>query len=301
MNMQDEYICDYLVTAEKKRSNAVYIDLIDTFDSLCERAGITYWVFCGALIGAVRHKGFVPWDDDIDVLMPRADFDRLLSMTNKEFGAEAPYFLQNPVTEPACVQSLIRFRRSDTAEIRDYDLGYLRLHPNAKPYNMGFNLAIFPLDAYPKSQLVARFQKNLTYTLRGIHYRSLAPKEGQTFQHRLCRAIVAVLGDKNMMKLIHWGYRMPRRVDPDRLQSFYGIFKTLDLWPVSDFRDTVRLPFEDTTIRAPIGYDDVLTRSYGNYMELPPVEKRVAKHDSYMNPDESYLQVIDSVLAEGIH
>ena len=294
MNMEGETICGHYVSPEKKRLNAVYLDLLAEFETLCDRAGLTWWLYAGALIGAVRHKGFIPWDDDVDLLMPREDFDRLQAMTNEEFGAKEPYFLQNFVTDPACVQSLIRFRRSDTADIRDYDLTWMDANPKTPPYNMGINLAVFPLDAVPAGDLARGLQTRAVYTLRGIIFRAHFPDPAKPAQHRICLAASRVLGGQNLMKLQHWLYRAPRRVRPGVVQSFDGQYPDCPLvWPASDFAETVRLPFEDVTVPAPVGWDDLLRVTYGDYMQLPPVEQRVELHDSgHTDPDTPYLRLL---------
>ena len=297
MNMNDEVICGYLVTAEKKRSNAVFLEIIQEFDRLCAQAGLRYWVFAGALLGAVRHKGFIPWDDDIDVLMLREDFDRLQEMSQEDFGAREPYFLQNFRTEPACDQSLIRFRRSDTTDIREYDVTFMKMHPELEPYNMGMNIAIFPVDGLPKSRLLRRLQRNAAYALRGAFYRATCPDRTKPVQHALCTAVYRLIGGRNMMKLMHWLYRTPKRVEEDYVQCFNGLYPTGNIWKKSDFDDAAELPFEDIAIRAPIGYVDVLTNMFGDYMQLPPVEKRKEKHDSYTVADVPYTVSLQELLS----
>ena len=297
MNLEGEYKCGYYISPEQKRINAVYLDLLNTFDSLCARAGLTYWLYGGALIGAVRHKGFIPWDDDVDLIMPRADFDRLQAMTNADFGAGTPYFLQNFTTDPGCAQSLIRFRRSDTADIRDYDLSYARSHPGQPPYNMGINLAVFPLDSLPESAFVRKLQAKAAYALRGVFYRAILPDPAKPAQHALCAMICRVLGEMNMMKLIHWLYRAPKRVCADRLQSFDGLYDCGLIWSSKLFRETVLLPFEDILVPAPVGYHEFLTVTYGDYMQLPPEEKRVAPHDGHTDPAAPYPAVLEALLS----
>lgn len=302
MNMQDEVICDFLVTARKKRINAVYLDLLREFGRLCGQAGLTWWLYAGALIGAARHKGFIPWDDDVDLLMPRADFDRLQAMTNAGFGAEEPYFLQNFVTDPGCAQSLIRFRRSDTTGIRDYDLGYLRTNPGREPYNMGINLAVFPLDAWPAGRLARRLQPKIAYAVRGIFYRATLPDEAKPVQHALCLVLYRLIGGTNMMKLIHWLYRAPRRVDPSLVQSFEGLYPGMRLvWPREDFAETAELPFEDISVPVPVGWDDLLRTTYGSYMEFPPEEQRVEEqHCGYTDADTPYAETLARLKREGL-
>lgn len=296
MNMNDEVICGYLVTAKQKEINAVYLDLIREFDRLCKKAGLTWWMYGGGLIGAVRHKGFIPWDDDIDLLMPRADFDRLRAMTNEEFGANAPYFLQNFRTEPSCVNALIRFRRSDTADVRPEHITDIRHHGNRIRYNLGINLAIFPLDTVPQSELFRKMQKATVYLLWGIFHRANHPNKKRPIQHLLCRLAYDVIGGRNIMELTHWLYRYPKHVRKDEVQNYDGLYTGCLRWPKSDFSETVMLPFEDMEVPAPIGYDHMLRVSYGDYMQFPPEDQRVSPHGGVIEPHRSYLDVIPELL-----
>ena len=92
-----EMICGYPVDDTRKKVWAVELDIFKKFIELCERHGLTYYTFSGTLIGAVRHKGFVPWDDDIDIVMLRRDYDRFVEIAEKEL--EEPYFLQTTMTD----------------------------------------------------------------------------------------------------------------------------------------------------------------------------------------------------------
>ncbi len=298
MNLNDENICGHYVSAKQKRANAVYLDLLSEFGRLCKKEGLTWWLCYGGLLGAVRHKGFIPWDDDIDVLMPRADFDRLRAMTNEEFGANEPYFLQNFKTDPSCVNALIRFRRSDTADIRPEHITYIRNRPHRPLYNLGINLAVFPLDSVPDSALLQKLQKAAVYCLWGVFYRANLPDRNRPVQHILCRAICGVIGEKNIMNLAHWLYRIPRRVHPAEVQNYDGLYPASHRWLKSDFDETVMLPFEDTEVPAPIGYDDLLTRTYGDYMQFPPENKRVSPHGGVLDPDRPYTEVLAELLAQ---
>lgn len=303
MKMHDEHICDFLVTAKKKQINAVFLDLLQEFDRLCEQAGLTYWVVYGALIGAVRHKGFIPWDDDVDVIMPREDFNKLQTLTQEQFGAKEPYFLQNYTTDPSCIQSLIRFRRSDTTDIRDYDLSYIKHNPDVPVYNMGINLAVFPMDHLPKSEFMCRLQRTAAYTIRGITYRAGTPSGKNSLQHTVCLKVTKLFGALNLMKLMQWLYRICRKGRKDILQSFDGLYPSPVRFPAADFDHTIRIPFEDITIPVPAGYDSFLRAIYGDYMQLPPVENRVeAAHGGYTEPNLPYKEGLKKLLElETVH
>lgn len=294
MNLQDltdETIHGFTVTEDRKRINLVYLDLLREFDRLCRKHDITYWVFFGTLLGAVRHQGFIPWDDDVDIMMPRKDFDRLMAMTSEEFGAREPYFLQNINTDPAYAKYLQRFRHSDTAAVTRDDLTCLREHPKNAAYNMGLNLSIFPLDDCPSSALAFKLRKKIAYLIMGVEYRACQPAGDKPVQHKICRCLYALFGPHFFVRAVYGCFRVKKTASP-MVTCLDGFYPDPHYWHREDFRETVMLPFEGMQVRAPIGYDRLLTERYGDYMEFPPVMERKEKHDCYMDAGRPYKEVI---------
>ena len=97
MNLEQEIICGYEVSAKMKRIWAMELNMVKRFVEVCDQYGLRYSIMGGTLLGAVRHRGFIPWDNDIDLAMPRKDFDKLLEIGPTAF--EKPLFFQTPVTE----------------------------------------------------------------------------------------------------------------------------------------------------------------------------------------------------------
>lgn len=297
MNLQDlrdETICGFSVTGERKRINLVYLDMIQEFDRLCRKNNITYWVYFGTLLGAVRHQGFIPWDDDVDIMMPRKDFDRLMSMTSAEFGARDPYFLQNINTDPTYSKYLQRFRRSDTTAVTRDDLTCLREHPKNAAYNMGLNLSIFPLDDCPSSDLAFKLRKKLAYLIMGVEYRASQPADEKPIQHKICDFLHTLLGPRFFVRAVYRCFRVKKTTSP-MVTCLDGFYPDPHYWHREDFRETVMLPFENIQVRAPVGYDRLLTERYGNYMEFPPEAERKEKHDCYMTARKPYKGVVADV------
>ena len=117
--LEEEVRCGYTVSVEMKKLWAVELDLLAEFDRVCRKHGLTYFVDSGTLLGAVRHKGFIPWDDDIDVAMFREDYRKLPRIAAQEF--QHPYFFQTPFTDPGLVMGGSRLRNSDTTLISDFE------------------------------------------------------------------------------------------------------------------------------------------------------------------------------------
>ena len=295
MNLEDEVICGHLVTAQKKRVNAMYLELLGEFERVCEKNGFTWWLAFGSLLGAVRHKGFIPWDDDVDILMPRADFDRLLKLSNEQLGVKPPYFMQTPHTDAAFQQRILRFRRSDTSFITKYDMDMIR--KAGRPYDMGLALAIFPLDNVPKSGWLFSLQKRIAKS--GVSYRTGegGAKKQSSLKKLIFKLAEGVLSEKTIVRLIHGMYRICRKNRSGYFQCFEGFYQETDVWPAEVFADTVRLPFEDITVPAPAGWDTLLRITYGDYMQFPPPEARAEKHTDFMSADVPWPEALKMVEA----
>lgn len=293
MNLNEEVICGFRVTAEQKHINAVYLDLMREFDRLCRKNGMTWWLVYGGLIGALRHRGFIPWDDDIDLMMPRKDFDRLQRMTSEEFGAEEPYFLQNAYTQPERETILVRLRRSDTTNIRRDDWENIQKN-HGTTENLGISLAIFPLDNYPQYDWVFRFQRGLFHLSFVILEHCHSEKPG--FLRLAARCIVSIVGKRNF-GVIRQTYRLSRKNRSGKVHSFHTFYPGSNtLFEAEDFRDTVYLPFEDTEVPVPVGYDRLCRATYGDYMRLPPEEARCLPHGGVVRWDLPYQEAVRQLL-----
>ena len=93
-NLEEEIICNFRVSSKRKKVWKVELDLLNNFIEICNKYKLTYFAIGGTLLGAIRHKGFIPWDDDIDIGMPREDYNKLLEIAKKEF--KNPIFFQTP-------------------------------------------------------------------------------------------------------------------------------------------------------------------------------------------------------------
>ena len=131
--IRDEIICDHLVTKKTKEIWAVEIDLIEELKRVCKKYNLIFCADSGTLLGAVRHKGFIPWDDDIDVAMPREDYEKLLQIANNEF--KHPYFFDSFETSNV-PQSFAKLRNSKTTAIENIE----------SDRNQGIFIDIFPVD-----------------------------------------------------------------------------------------------------------------------------------------------------------
>ncbi|WP_254262217.1 LicD family protein, partial [Lactobacillus helveticus] len=147
---------DYKISADMKKVWAVELDLFKQLDQICKKHNITYYADGGTLLGAIRHHGFIPWDDDMDFIMLRSDFEKLCKVSS-EF--KEPYFFQTEETDPGSLRCHAQLRNSETTGILNSDLS------KKYPFNQGIFIDIFLLDGVPedakeRSSFVKSLQKN---------------------------------------------------------------------------------------------------------------------------------------------
>lgn len=138
---------EIIVSTDIKRIWAVELDLLAEFDAVCRTNGIKYALFAGALLGAIRHGGIIPWDNDIDVMMLREEYDRFCAIAPKAFSA--PYSLQTDANTPFAAKGHAKLRNSSTTAILRAEMSGGRC---VFDYDQGVFLDIFPLDAVPDDE-----------------------------------------------------------------------------------------------------------------------------------------------------
>lgn len=260
-----EVRCGYEVSAKMKKIWAVELDLLAKFIDVCNKHELNYFVDGGTLLGAVRHKGFIPWDDDVDVIMPREDYDKLFEIAAQEF--QYPYFFQNTLTENGFFRTHAQLRNSSTT-------GFIAID-SKKDINRGIFLDIFPLDGIPDSRVkqwllkerIKNEKKILAYEY-DINYDTLPPKG--KLNYKLVHAFFKVVPFKkyfdhfNHKTLAKYSKRKTRLVGDLSLKWRENVH-----WKAEWFDGYVNLTFENLQVRAPLFYKEVLARQYGNFMNLP--------------------------------
>lgn len=279
-----EYRSDHLITTELKKIWAVELDLLMQFDRVCKKHGLKYFLIGGSLLGAIRHHGIIPWDDDIDVGMMREDYDKLLQLESEFIN---PYFLQTPYTDPQYAYSYARIRNSRTTAIT----------PMFK--FQGFNNGIY-LDIFPYENWVDDNKgEELFHKIKSLSY------ENSTYM----RLTNPELDDKNKQRVLNWGGRDHievyeeiqklskkfKDVITERVVkvAFAGDYKN-ELYYRADLEELEYAEFEGFIAPIPKGFDRMLTIFFGDYWKLPPIEKRNSGHSEiFFDADRPYLYYIN--------
>lgn len=250
------------------------LSLLKSFQDLCAKYDLDYFAAYGTVIGAVRHHGFIPWDDDIDVYMPRESYDKLLEL-------------------------FVNISNNDYELLTWHKKGYYQpfskfcdLHSSICPFSdmsviMGVFIDVFPLDRMDGS---ARFCSYYSAFYRRL-IRLYKEKEHVGKGYMI----------KKLVENIEKGFLRGKRV-----VSTCGPYRQKEVFGKQVFESSIDVPFESLTIKVPLNYDAYLSQLYGDWGKLPPKEKQVSNHDIYYAnfntrlTKEQIIQDIESINPEGI-
>ena len=261
----------------------VTLKLLLQYDAVCRRHGWRYSLCGGTLIGAVRHQGFIPWDDDVDVFMPRPDFDSFIAH---------------------CKQGGEPFRLITYDTVKEYNRFFAKLwdpstliedEVTAPSYEIGVSIDVFPIDGLGDTREEAlriyrqtEWDRELLiptgwkkYTRSTTHGLAMEPIRLAMF---ILSRFVEPKGLLRKVEDIHRGHPF------DECQfagDVFGSYRKREIMEQWAFRDLIELPFEGHPVMALKHYDDFLTNIYGDYMKLPPESQRVTHHTykAYKRPE----------------
>ncbi len=259
------------------------LEMLKSFVDICNKLGLKYYTLGGTMLGTVRHKGFIPWDDDIDVGMPREDYNAFMQMAQELLPEH--YFLQSFDSDPEYPLCF--------AKIRDSRTTYIETAFNNRKMNHGVFMDIFPLDYYPDSKVKQlMFDKKMSIYDKKIRDSLNVPRP-KKLRSRLLSIIVDIL-----LQDVHTACEKKDKLmssvkTSTILANICSPWTKKEYVPAEWFGNGVQLEFEGLCVTVPEHYDKWLTRVYGDYMTLPPIEKRRTHHNiDVIDFDSSYKKYI---------
>ena len=305
--LQPEIRCDFEVTAKTKRIWKVQLDMLELFMKICEKHHLRWQVNGGTLLGAVRHHGYIPWDDDVDVIMPRADYDKFNQVAQKELPSHIA--VENALVNPAELGIQTRLRNSNTTQI---DPWRLKRHDST---NMGIFIDIVPTDEVPANfdQMIPLLETFLKQSRHIAHYRTLYQGNFIDIIKRLWHNRKQQYYFKDFIKggiqlLKNGGGRAWFEKNEDMIRNYNfatdekrlcGLAKWAVLtgryakvfWPTEElWGELIDIPFEYLTVKAPKAYDHLLTINYGDWHKL--VKGESGHKTLEIDPDRPYKEIL---------
>lgn len=271
----DEFRGEDFVSRRQKEIWAVELDMLYKVQQICEKHNIKWWIDAGTLLGAVRHGGFIPWDDDIDVVMFPDDYDKFNQVAAQEL--EEPYFLQTDDRDNV-FYCHTKIRRTDTTGILTKD------RAAAFDFNQGIFIDIFPLDFVPSDE-----QLYIDY----VDYLALTKKEMLFAKNRYWNYARDNESIINHAKELRAEYEIIRRWYKDSGSNVVANLSLPSIKPeirkyTDEFQDTIYMDFEMLNVPAPSGFNTILCRLYGDYMK--PVKAQNMHGTVIFNADKSYKE-----------
>jgi len=224
------------------------LDVLIDFRNICNQNGLIYWIGFGTLLGAVRHKGFIPWDDDIDVLMPLNDYNKFLKIIERNDN----YSIISSENTKDYSYEFSRFIKNDDKHI-------VKLNAFAHKSTSGIFIDVFPLRGLPEDEYE---QEEYIKELKIAFERQWGSMYSET----------EFLKNKKIVS------ELMSRYNPYTSSKVSSLSTSFERLPKEIFEETIYLKFENEVFAAPKGYDEFLKIRYGNYMQLPPERNRKNTH-----------------------
>ena len=264
-----------------KECQQVALNVLVQFDRICQKESFQYFLIYGTLIGAIRHGGFIPWDDDIDVMMPRKDYDRFVRYAAEHSGELYPFRLHTRANTKGFCFAISRFS--------DMRYQYINTDAYEKTFDIGVFIDIYPWDNFCDTPEEAE-RVWLHCRKMNLAYNSyLIPKKatdnaGTALVRRMRSGVLHLLKGNKYDQQIDAkvrDYILDNTKESDRYFGHIVWAGNVVLFEKSELMNlqAVRHDFEGYSFNIPVAYDYMLTTSYGDYMKLPPEKDRVPTHD----------------------
>lgn len=279
--------------SEKRRS--VWneeLEIFEVFRDICERHDLKYFADSGTLLGAIRHSGFIPWDDDMDVAMLREDYDKFIEFAKDEL--QEPYFLQIPRSDDDYFYGHAKIRKNNTTAIR-----YIQ-YPEKYKHHQGVFVDIFPLDNIPDNGFKHKIHRFFAIKLMlflyysRYYYRLNSHSTASKIKHKLGQ--ICIPGNRaayRFYKFFEWWIKLPDK-KKSKIVAYTSVYYYLEdqaSFERAWYDNKTEVAFENTHISVPDDYDKVLKKSYGDY--LTPVKAPNQHGDVFFDLEHDYREYYD--------
>lgn len=249
------------------------LSIMKVIHSFCEENNICYYLAYGTLLGAIRHGGFIPWDDDIDIWMLRKDYDKFGKLF-PEYGKSKGLYIATKYSNPCLPRNMYKVCDDRTIlEETKYRVGD----------KIGVFVDVWPLDATPNNSVARKFHNFNMLLAHSILHCGIMKEEyfAGGIPRRICRVIYNVIGINRVLDA--WERISKKYEISDKTISVESCAEVPRGFSYEDFKTRHLAKFEDSEFYIPDGYDRILTCRYGDYMTLPPKEKQTPHHvqDTY--------------------
>ena len=266
--LKEEIRCNYLINKKMKCIWAVQLDILNIFNKICKKYNIKYFAAYGTLLGTIRHEGFIPWDDDIDVCMLRSDYNKFCEIAPREF--QYPYFFQTEQVDPGSFRpGHAQIRHSETTGILTHEI-------NCKyKFNQGIFIDVFPFDGvidnkvlFEEQQQNAKMYRHKTsffiFWGKRFYVQNDSVKCGiEKIIHNIignqCQKIADYYDAKFNHELARYSH-----LNTEYVSELYWDFNGTK-WYKEDFQENIYKKFEFIQIPVPIGFERILSMQYGNW------------------------------------
>lgn len=249
------------------------IEIVKEVIALCERHHLMYYMLGGSMLGAIRHKGFIPWDDDIDLGMPRDDYERFLELAPNELSKHLK--IVNYRTDPTYHYYITRVLDTDSKVME------CRFESEGKYTNLSID--IFPLDGTPNNILLRKwycFKLMAHRAMASLHYKDVIVTKNRNWKEALVLWIMLKFPTDRMFnhhKQLEKCDNLLKKYPMEKSKytgNMMGAYKTRELIPTNWYGEDSFYEFEGIQLRGIKEYDLYLKQLYGDYMQLPPEDKR---------------------------
>lgn len=257
---------------EVKELQKIELNILKWVDEICRKNNIKYFLYAGTLIGAIRHQGFIPWDDDIDIGMLRSDYDKFIELFRNNNSER--YRMVAPEITPGYLYPFAKIVDTKTRLIeKKTDCGV----------DMGLYIDVFPLDAVPEDIIMRKklIKQHLKY--EGLLMYSMSRNHGGKGFKLLLRHFLNIyikfVGKEHFRNKIIKLMSKQKYANSKMVGVIALSCQEFDMGLKEWFADTTDVKFEGEYFMVPVGWKEYLTKRYGDFMMLPPEDQRVSNHD----------------------